>query len=148
MALARSADGGASWSSPTRVHADGWAVDACPHAGPSVVADGATVAVSWPTAAPGRGGTWQAESSDGGATFGAPRALLAGPMGQVASVQDGRGRRWTAWTDPVSAHVMVHRDGVADTVRVVGDVMSLAATADGWRLAWQAPDGVRVASGS
>lgn len=40
IALARSTDGGATFEPPIRVHADGWALDGCPHAGPAVTTDG------------------------------------------------------------------------------------------------------------
>ncbi|WP_143537716.1 sialidase family protein [Rubrivirga marina] len=150
LALARSTDGGATWSEPTRVHEDGWAIEACPHAGGAlaVAADGA-VTVAWPTGADGRSGTWRATSTDGGATFGAPEPLLTNaPLGQVAAARDGRGRLWLAWEDPRSTDVFVHRPGAPDTVRVAGAAPALTGTADGWRLAWATEGGARVASGS
>ena len=150
FALARSDDGGATWSEPTRVHRDGWAIEACPHAGGALaVAPGGAVTVAWPTGADGRSGTWRAASTDGGASFAAPEPLLAdAPMGQVAAARDGRGRVWLAWEDPRSTEVVVHRPGSADTVRVAGAAPALTGTASGWRLAWAGADGARVATGS
>lgn len=77
VVVASSADGGRTFSDPVLVHADGWNIDACPHAGPAITArrDG-QVDVVWYTGAgadSGRGagpGLYRATSTDGGATFG------------------------------------------------------------------------------
>ncbi len=149
IAAARSDDGGATWTAPARVHDDGWAIEACPHAGPALsFTEAGDLAVAWPTGADGRAGTWEAVSADGAQTFSAPRPLLDGSMGQVAAARDGQGRLWLAWTDPRSTEVLVHRPGAADTLRVDGEAPALAGTARGWRLAWAAPDGVRITSGT
>ena len=80
IAIARSADGGRSFSAPTRVSEDNWKIDACPDDGPAMAidADGA-LRIVWPTlvqdAAPARMGIFQAVSRDGGKTF-SPRARM------------------------------------------------------------------------
>jgi hypothetical protein len=83
IAIARSADGGRSFSAPTRVSEDNWKIDACPDDGPSMAidADGA-IRVVWPTlvqdAAPARIGIFQAVSRDGGKTFSPRERMDAG----------------------------------------------------------------------
>jgi hypothetical protein len=76
VVVARSTDDGKTWSSPVRVHVDDWSIEACPHAGPSLVADARGVLhVAWWTGDPGRAGAYYARSEDGGASFSAPTAL-------------------------------------------------------------------------
>jgi hypothetical protein len=75
VVVARSTDGGATFSPPERVHADDWVFDACPHAGPALVADaGDRVHVAWWTGKEGRAGVWYARSDDG-VRFGPPVSL-------------------------------------------------------------------------
>jgi BNR repeat protein len=80
IAIARSADGGRTFSAPARVSEDDWKIDACPDDGPAMAidADGA-IRVVWPTlvqdAAGARMGIFQAVSRDGGKTF-APRERM------------------------------------------------------------------------
>ena len=80
IAIARSSEEGNAFSSPVRVSADDWKIDACPDDGPamSLAADGA-VHVVWPTLVQTEGearmGIFEAVSRDGGATF-SPRARV------------------------------------------------------------------------
>lgn len=70
IVVVRSTDRGETWSEPVRVHADEWVVDACPHAGPALVADGAhRLHVAWWTGKEGAAGAYYARSDDGGRTF-------------------------------------------------------------------------------
>src|SRR6185436_4471533 len=76
IAVARSTDGGRTFSPPVRVSEDHWEIDGCPEDGPSlaVTADG-VLHVVWPTLIPGtetRKGIFYTFSTDGGQTF-APR---------------------------------------------------------------------------
>lgn len=148
MAIARSADGGATWTAPARVWADGWALDGCPHAGPAVAlaGDGA-VHVAWPTGAPGRAGLWHAVSTDGGATFAAPTALAvpAVGLGQVRAATDASGRAWLAFEDGDGVRLLAA--GSADTLRVDGEAAALAAAA-GPTLVWDDGARIRVRAGS
>jgi hypothetical protein len=75
MAVARSTDGGKTFSAPVRVSEDRWQIDACPEDGPSI-ATGASgvVHIAWPTflADTGRKAVFYSYSTDGGRSF-APR---------------------------------------------------------------------------
>ena len=70
IVVARSTDGGLTWSPPVRPREDGWVFPGCPHAGPSlrVAADG-SLHVAWWTGKSGEAGVYYARSDDGGATF-------------------------------------------------------------------------------
>jgi hypothetical protein len=83
IAIARSADGGRSFSAPTRVSEDNWKIDACPDDGPAMAIDaGGAIRIVWPTlvqdAAPARMGIFQAVSRDGGKTFSPRERMDAG----------------------------------------------------------------------
>jgi hypothetical protein len=73
--VARSTDG-AEWSTPVPVSRDGWVIAACPHAGPSLIANGKTVHVAWMTGQSGEPVLYVARSTDGGETFG-PRVEMS-----------------------------------------------------------------------
>ncbi len=79
MAVARSADGGRTFSEPVRVNQDGWELTGCPEDGPAIAVDAAGVLhVAWPTitdTTATRKGIFYAYSLDGGRTF-APRMRL------------------------------------------------------------------------
>jgi hypothetical protein len=60
------------WTSPIRVHNDGWRIEGCPVNGPAISARGRDVAVAWFTANGDRGRTFVAFSRDAGRTFGPP----------------------------------------------------------------------------
>jgi hypothetical protein len=50
IAVARSADGGRTFSAPARVSEDNWKIDACPDDGPAMAVDGdGAIRVAWPT---------------------------------------------------------------------------------------------------
>lgn len=101
IVVARSVDGGASWSDPTRVHADDWVFEGCPHAGPAMTVDEqGRLHVAWYTGAEGRQGLWYAASVDGGVTFDTPTPLLdnqVAPPSIVSLAADGAGSLWAAW---------------------------------------------------
>ena len=66
IVIARSTDHGLTFGPATRVHADDWVVDGCPHAGPSLQVDsGGRVHVAWWTGKEGAAGVWYARSDDG-----------------------------------------------------------------------------------
>ncbi len=76
IAVMRSDDGGASFTEPRRVHADGWHVDGCPHSGPAVAIDAEDrLHVAWFTGAEGCDGLYYASSDTGGEAFGTPQRL-------------------------------------------------------------------------
>lgn len=77
IVVARSRDGGATFGEATRVFADEWVFEACPHAGPSLLTDArGRLHVAWWTGKEGRSGVWYSRSDDG-STFGDPTALSA-----------------------------------------------------------------------
>ncbi len=147
MALARSDDGGATFGPPTKVHADGWAIDGCPHSGPAVTTDAeGAVHVAWSTGETARAGLWRAVSSDRGATFGEPVALaVPAPLGQVRAATVG-GRAVFAVEDRGAVSVVTV--GARDTVRVDGGAADLAAGPGGWRLLWTDGDRTRLSAPS
>lgn len=74
--VSRSSDRGATWSPPTLVHADSFAIAHCPDAGPSIAVDAKNrLHVSWWTGREGAAGVKYARSDDGGTTFSAPVPL-------------------------------------------------------------------------
>lgn len=100
IVVARSDDRGATFTAASRVSADDWVFDACPHAGSSVALDtDGGVHVAWYTGAEGGPGIYTAVSGDGGRTFTDVKALLAGewvPPSQVkiAGVAGGLAMAW------------------------------------------------------
>ena len=146
IALARSADDGQTFSDPARVHADGWELDGCPHAGPSVTADGdGGVHVIWYTGAKEGRGVQYAASADGGRTFGARKTLLEGvPIAQVASSRAAAGV-WLAWVNPRTSAVQAARvqDGRLEmsSETYPGTYPSLAPDDDTMRLMVQTDNG-------
>jgi len=121
IVIARSSDGGRTWSDPVRVHADGWVFDGCPHAGPALQVDSAgTVHVAWWTGDDARIGTWYARSADGAKTFTDPVRLSAEgystPAHPQLALTDGQAIV-AAWDDGAGGTprvlVRVSRDGGA-----------------------------------
>ena len=72
------------WSTPQPVFNDNWKIAACPVNGPSLSANGSTVAMAWFTAKDDRPQALMAFSKDAGKTFGAPiRIDDAATLGRV-----------------------------------------------------------------
>lgn len=89
IAVARSTDGGRTFSAPARVSEDGWAIDACPDDGPSIAVDArGALHVGWPTQLSASAGkaVFYSYSTDGGRTF-APRTRVDGGEGSPAHPQ-------------------------------------------------------------
>jgi hypothetical protein len=147
IVVSRSDDRGASFGEPVVVHADGWKIDGCPHAGASlgVSSDGA-LHVSWYTAAEGRQGIWYAHSADGAATFSAPVALQTEawvPVAQTKLAVDAQDNVWIAWDDRREKQYRVHlalaREGsIAQRLELEdnGQSPAMAGGSDAW-VAWQ-----------
>jgi hypothetical protein len=75
---------GGKWTPSRAVHADGWAIEACPVNGPMLSARGQNVAVSWFTIQQGQGHAFVSFASDAGKTFGTPVRLDDdGALGRV-----------------------------------------------------------------
>ena len=152
VVVARSADQGATWGAPVRVHADRWVYDGCPHAGPSLQVDRAgTVHVAWWTGKAGGAGVWYAQSRDGARTFAAPVALGVAEFSRPAHVQLALardGRVVAAWDDGTVKLPRVvlrqSRDGgrtfaaaqVLSDPAVAATFPVLAATPTGLTVAW------------
>ncbi len=109
--VAVSTDGGATFSTPTRVAEDNWRINGCPHSGPSLATMGGKLFAAWRTVAGDRARVYIASSGDNGAQFSAkveadtnlhdanhPQLLaLEGAVGLVfqareASVENGWGK--------------------------------------------------------
>ncbi len=76
--------GGAAWSEPRPIHADGWKINGCPVNGPQLDAIGNAAVIAWFTAAQEKQRVFVAFSNDGGATFGKAIAVDDGkPAGRV-----------------------------------------------------------------
>lgn len=108
-AMARLAPG----AEPVRVARDGWAIDGCPHQGPSMAvgADG-TVHAAWFTGAPGREGIVYARSGDGGLGFRTPMRFTRGEhMPARPDVLAVGARAWLVWRefDGTTTRVMLSR---------------------------------------
>jgi hypothetical protein len=88
VVVARSADGGRTWAVPVAAQRDGWVIDGCPHAGPSLQVDAAgRVHVAWWSGKQGAAGVFYARSDDGGRTFGAPVPIGVAEYSRPAHVQ-------------------------------------------------------------
>ncbi|HEX8281959.1 MAG TPA: sialidase family protein [Pyrinomonadaceae bacterium] len=94
IAVASSADGGATFGAAVVVSDDRWELRGCPVSGPALAAgDGGSLRVLWYTAGEaGRPGLYSSESDDGGRTF-APRRLVkdGNLRGTPMLLGDGRG---------------------------------------------------------
>lgn len=150
VVVARSSDGGSTWSAPTAVHADGWRIDGCPHAGPALAAtaDG-RIHIAWYTGAPDRPGVHYA-SADSTLAFGAPGPLLTGewvPPSLVALA--GIGNDVIAAWDDRRADVPVLRIGdpldAAAAIRVDGLAPAVAANGGSRVVAWLRNDTIFAA---
>jgi BNR repeat-like domain len=119
IVVARSTDGGVTWSAPVRAHEDDWVFDGCPHAGPSMQVDeSGRVHVAWWTGKEGAAGAYYARSDDGGLSFSDPVTLGAAAFSRPAHVQLACVDEQTivaAWDDGTLAiprvRVRVSRDG-------------------------------------
>lgn len=91
---------GARWTTPAKVHDDGWVMPACPVNGPSLAARGEDVWVAWYTAAGGVPAIRLAHSSDAGDRFGPMLEVARGGevLGRVALAADANGV-WLAWME-------------------------------------------------
>jgi len=156
VVVARSNDRGTTWNPATRVHADDWAFDACPHAGPSVAVDGdGRVHVAWYTGAAPAPGIYTAVSTDRGSTFGNVRPVLTGewvPPSQVKLAVRDDASTLVAWDDRraespvVRVAVAAARTGRlhVESTGLRGTSPAVAANAGVAALAWLDGESIRV----
>jgi hypothetical protein len=151
IVVAKSTDGGRTFGPSSRVHADGWVYDGCPHAGPSLLVDAkGRVHAAWWTGKEGAAGVWYARSDDG-ERFGEPVALGVAKRSSPSHVQLAFGAGdvvVAAWDDGTSGHrralMRVSRDGGASFAATsvlsdAGDAATfpvLAVRGDSVTVAW------------
>ncbi len=113
--VSASADGGATWSQPVKVHEDRFKAGDCPEIAHGIAADAkGRLHVAWYTGTGVAPGVYYANSDDGGRHFPKPLALLTDAWVPYADVQlalDGRGNAWVAFEDG--------RDGRPEEVKLL-----------------------------
>ena len=88
VVVARTTDGGKTWGEPVRAQKDGWVIDGCPHAGPSMQVDAqGRLHITWWSGKTGAAGVFYARSDDKGATFGEPVPVGVAEFSRPAHVQ-------------------------------------------------------------
>ena len=156
IVVASSADQGRHWSVPIVAHADGWQVEQCPDAGPSMLAeDSGRLHLAWWTGKPGAAGVSYASSPDGGKSWGAAVPLKIGAASRASHAQIARGADGTlyvAWDDGVAKDpqilLAVSHDGgrhfgvpqVLSEPDTVPGYPSIAVSAHAVTVAWHQPD--------
>ncbi|HTM24379.1 MAG TPA: hypothetical protein VL225_04245 [Vicinamibacterales bacterium] len=155
IAVARSTDGGLTFSSPVRVSADNWKLDACPDDGPAMALDpDGTLHVVWPTlVGVGRDAhiaIFGAESRDGGATF-TPRVRVSDPAAAASHPRiatSAAGTEAIVWDEIVNGARRVRmREAGTEPVLTFGSgaagYPAVAAASGGFVLAWTEQRGER-----
>lgn len=94
IVMARSLDGGKTFSEPTRVAEDNWLLHACPDTGPTVVSLGTNVYLAWYAEGQGKPGIRLALSNDRGQSFRTTRIvsgnILDANHPRLSVSEDGR----------------------------------------------------------
>lgn len=99
--IARARFNGTAWEAPAIVGADGWQINACPVNGPVLDLQGATVALTWYTAANDQPRVRVSTSADAGRRFLVPTELneTTRPLGRVDTVLLRDGSIWSSWLE-------------------------------------------------
>ncbi|MGH8909629.1 MAG: sialidase family protein [Egibacteraceae bacterium] len=101
--VAASADEGATWGDPVKVHDDNFKISGCPDITSGLAVDSqGRLHTAWYTGTESGPGVYYAFSDDQGATFSEPVALLSDewiPYGDVKLVLDGSDNVWVAFED-------------------------------------------------
>jgi hypothetical protein len=131
IAVARSGDGGRTFSAPVRVSEDHWEIDACPEDGPSIaVTDDGVLHVAWPTMLQEgvqKKAVFYASSTDGGRTFSSRVRLdLAGDAAVGGPALLHQRRVGVAAGEPHRGHVQV-QPGQVHPASLRGGQRQLAA---------------------
>lgn len=148
IAVARSTDGGRTFSHPVRVSADNWHIDACPDDGPALaIDDSGTLHVTWPTLVQegdaSRMGVFRAESVDGGQTF-SPRIRVDPgivPASHPKIALDAAGQPAIAWDETGEGRRVVRlRIGTAPPLTMsegrIASYPAVALSGDALVIAW------------
>jgi hypothetical protein len=155
MVAAETSDGGARWSAPVPVSADGWKIAGCPHSGAAVAVAGGELHVAWYSEAEGRGRLYWAKSpttvlrftprrelSTGVADANHPALAVSGDEvfaafeGRDANAREGWGAigAWVAPISPKSGSPMRLANGPGSA-----SYAQIAALGAGkWLIAWSA----------
>jgi hypothetical protein len=153
IVIARSTDGGTTFTAPALVHEDGWHIEGCPHAGPSIATtDDGLIHIAWYTGAEGEPGVYHAVSTDDGVTFGDAQPLLSGDWVPISRVQLAAAgdRLLGVWddvrTDPAQPRIAwIGREGVASDTLATGGTFPVIAVDAGYVIAaWLEGDKVRA----
>ena len=136
--------------------ADGWAYDACPHAGPAVAAVGKRLFVGWFSGQGPRPGLRLSCSDDGGRTFAAATELLGDthvPPSLVAFAPASDRALWVAWEDLREAQPRIHLGLLPTTgtlsappsrLQVAGRYPALAVGNERLYMVWTQGDDARL----
>jgi hypothetical protein len=130
MVFARSRDAGRSFGAAVLVHADGWALAACPHRGGALAfgADGRALA-AWYTEGPRAEPALQLAAARDGAGFGPPRALHAEPGSlpdRVTLALRGDGAGVVAWEAATPVRSEIRARALAANGDRVGPALALS----------------------
>jgi len=138
IAVARSTDGGKTFSAPVRVSEDGWQIAGCPDDGPALAVDeSGTLHVVWPTMVGSADravkGIFYSYSTDGGRTF-APRQRIdeEGSGAAHPQIAAGAGRVAIVWDEAGATRRACSREVTRDPKRpgappVLGATTTLSA---------------------
>ncbi len=153
MAIAKSTDGGKSFTSPQRIFADNWEIEGCPHSGPSLEIDGAgRFHVGWYTGEESKPGLYYS-TSDNGADFAPPTALVTGVGVSQIQLDVANGDVWAAWEDKSANAIRMLHHTSGDSFEILegmaADVTSpaLALGASHWLLVSQDKTDIHLMQG-
>jgi BNR repeat-like domain len=154
MVLARSVDGGKTFSAPVRLAVDDWVLHACPDTGPSIAARNGRVYVAWYSEGHGTAGIRLAISADDGTSFD-PEQIVSGDVtdanhprlsvaedGRTLLVFQGRSQESGKWRVNQAYLVEINGNKATAPVRVTNSEHSvshpdlIAGTAGRVFLAW------------
>jgi quercetin dioxygenase-like cupin family protein len=138
------------WSTPSRVHADGWKIPMCPVNGPALSARGRNVAIAWFTVEGEEGRAFAAFSSDAGRSFGQPIRLDdVASLGRVDVELLDDGSAVAAWIEAAGGRNQfrirrIRTDGQKSPAQTIAAMASgrtggyprMARTRDALVLAW------------
>jgi hypothetical protein len=103
MVVARSTDGGMTFSNPSKISNDGFEFDGCVHVGAPMALDSkGRLHVVWYTGKPESPGIFYAVSSDNAKSFSSPKPILTGdwvPPLRVQLTVDKNDHAWITWED-------------------------------------------------